>query len=474
MTWPQNKRFLFAGVWLAFAAPAHAAPTLMLEDVLGSSLRHYPQILESKAAIDAQKGAVTASQGIFDLELNNDSYARPSGFYNGRITDTRLEKRLEGTNTRVYGGYRVAEGDFPIYEDKLFTNDGGEFSLGAMFSLLRNRAIDEERFSLMNNELQLNAAELDLLLTKISVQHQAMHAYAEWLAAGQVVQVRRDLLAIAEERQDALSQRAARGDVADIFVTENRQYIFARRAKLNEAERAFINAANKLSLFWRDEAGEPVSPTADALPARAPVLVRPQKDAAENDVLKAIEARPEFGVLDATIKQEENRLALGENRIMPKVDVGVETARDYGDGSPTRDETEGMVKLNVSIPLQRRAGEGIVAQAKARLKELQYQRRLLDDQIRAEIRNILADIEAAEQNVALAEQEVQVALTMQRAEQERFTSGASDFFVVNLREDNVANARIKQAESVLKLFKSLANFYAATVNLEQLRIAEAS
>jgi outer membrane protein TolC len=132
-----------------------------------------------------------------------------------------------------------------------------------------------------------------------------------------------------------------------------------------------------------------------------------------------------------------------------------------------------MVKLNVSIPLQRRAGEGLVSQAKAKLKALEYERRLMDDRIRAEIRSILADIIAADQNVTLAEQEVQVALTMQQAEQERFTSGASDFFVINLREDNVANARIKKAESLLTLFRSLANYYAATVNLEQLRIAEA-
>lgn len=455
------------------AWPSLAAPELTLQDVLGSSLKHYPQILESKAAIDAQRGAVTASEGIFDLELNNDSYARPAGFYDGRITDTRLEKRLEGTNTRVYGGYRIAEGDFPIYEDKLFTNDGGEFSLGAMFSLLRNRAIDEERFTLMNSELQLNATELDLLLTKIAVQHQAMQAYAKWLAAGLVVEVRRDLLAIAEERQNALIQRASRGDVATIFVTENKQYIFDRRGKLNEAEREFINAANQLSLFWRDEKGQPTVPLMEAMPKKIPVFVRPEADLEEGAIFEAIAARPEFGVLDASIAQEKNRLALGENRLMPKVDVGVETARDFGDGSPTRDETEGMVKLNVSIPLQRRAGEGMVSQAKAKLKELEYERRLMDDRIRAEIRSILADINAAEQNVTLAEQEVQVALTMQQAEQERFTSGASDFFVINLREDNVANARIKKAESLLTLFRSLANYYAATVNLEQLRIAEA-
>lgn len=459
--------------WLVLLAllsgfPASAAPTLMLDDVLASSLRHYPEILESRAGVDAQKGAVTAAEGIFDLELKNDSYARPTGFYDGRITDTRLEKRLEGTNTRVYGGYRVSDGTFPIYEDEFFTNEGGEVALGVLFSLLRDRAIDQDRFTLMNSKLQLDAAKLELLLTKIAVQYQAMQAYADWLAAGQIVQVRRDLLSIAEDRQSALGQRAERGDVADIFVTENRQYLLARQAQLNEAEREFINAANRLSLFWRDEAGVPQVPAAASMPADFPVLAAPADSETQNAVLQAIEARPEFSVLDASIAQEKNRLRLGENRLSPRVDVGLEAARDYGDGSPTRDETEGIVKLQVAIPLQRRAGEGIVSQAKAKLRELEYRRRLLDDRIRAEIASIRADIMAAQQNMTLADREAEVASTMQRAEQERFTSGASDFFVVNLREDNLANARIKQAMSRLKLFKALASYYAATVDLENL------
>ncbi|MBY0355541.1 MAG: TolC family protein [Rickettsiales bacterium] len=445
---------------------------LSLQEVLQSSIKHYPEILQARAGIDARRGAVTAAKGVFDLELNQDSYARAAGFYDGKIVDTRIQKRIEGTNTQVYGGYRIADGNFPIYEDKLFTNNDGEFSLGAIFSLLRDRAIDEDRFSLSQRELELKASTLDLLLTKVSVQHEAMQAYADWLAAGQIVNVRRDLLEIAQKRQSGLSQRAARGDVANIFVTENQQYLLARQTQLNDAERDFITTANRLSLYWRDAQGQPVTPVATLLPKRFPITHSPLGEHAEEDAMQRLRARPEFDILDTSIEQEKNRLALGENRLLPRVNLGVETARDYGDGSPTRDETEALVKLNISIPLQQRAGRGIVAQANAKLKELDYQRRLLNDRIHAEIKNIVAEINLAEQNVALTESEVKVANIMQRAEQERFTSGASDFFVVNLREDNVGNARIKQTQSQLKLFKSVANYYAATANLAKLGIED--
>lgn len=455
-----------------WALPAFGKTPLTLETLLDSSIKHYPQIQQSQAAQDAQKGAVTAAEGVFDLELNQESFARPNGFYDGRTIDTRLQKRLEGTNTRLYGGYRVSDGTFPIYEDKRFTNENGEYSLGAIFSLLRDRSIDEDRFKLRGSELDLANAKRDVLLTKIGVQHQAMQAYGEWLAAGQIVKVRRDLLAIAQERQSALSQRATRGDVATIAVTENKQYLLSRQGLLNEAEREFTNAANRLSLFWRDEKGEPIIAQPEDLPARFPLGDPSLAGLSTENALEALTQRPEFGQIDANIEKEKNRLALGENRLMPRVDLGLETSRDYGTGSPTREETEALVKLNISIPLQRRAGKGIVAQANANMKELEYQRRLLNDRIRAEIANLITDIKTAEQNVSLADQESQLAQTLQRAEEARFSSGASDFFVVNLREDNVGNARVKQAISQMKLFKSLASYYAATVNLEQLRINE--
>lgn len=45
----------------------------------------------------------------------------------------------------VYGGYRVSRGTFPVYEDQNYTNRLGEVKVGALFSLLRDRLVDERR-----------------------------------------------------------------------------------------------------------------------------------------------------------------------------------------------------------------------------------------------------------------------------------------------------------------------------------------
>ena len=62
--------------------------------------------------------------------------------------------------------------------------------------------------------------------------------------------------------------------------------------------------------------------------------------------------------------------------------------------------------------------------------------------------------------------------TMREAEQRRFQSGASDFFLVNIREETAANARIQFHEARLDREVALADYYAATVELDQLGISD--
>ena len=68
----------------------------------------------------------------------------------------------------------------------------------------------------------------------------------------------------------------------------------------------------------------------------------------------------------------------------------------------------------------------------------------------------------------LAQEEVKQARTMQEAERIRFCSGASDFFLVNIREEAAADAQIRYFLAALETNIARANFDAATINLARL------
>lgn len=455
-------------------AAAYADDALTLSDVLESSIRHHPIIISSLENVNATRGKVLSAQGAFDAEINQRSDLYATGFYSGRSVDTRIEKPLRTFGANVYTGYRVSDGTYPVYEDQNITNAGGEYNIGVMFSLLRNRAIDERRFKVASSKLDRDIAEFDLLLTKISVQNDAMQAYMDWLAAGQQLRITRDLLTLADDRQEALTTRTENGDEAKIALVENNQYVLRRQAQENEAMRIFVNFANRLSLFLRDAEGNPRVPDYKNLPPNFPMVPHGVMSDLRKAIANARSSRPELKALQAGIEQAEYQQQLGENRILPKVDVALEGNNDTGGGTNSREEAEAKVKFNVSIPLQTRAGRGMVVQAKAKQRQLQENQRFLNDRIAAELQSIANDLEAAERFIKITDKEITAATTMQVAEQERVRSGASNFFVLNLREEQLADARARNARAKATFFKALADYYAATVQTEKLEIHAAN
>lgn len=454
--------------WLALAkSPA------TLDQLLEVSLKHYPKIQEAKAKRDASEAAVVQSLGAFDATLDNTSNLRTGGFYDGNHTNTRIVKPIGDYNASVAAGYRVSDGEFPVYEDYFFTNRGGEFSVEVFFSLLRDRDIDDRRLSYWNNTLEQNKAEQELLLSKVSTQRAAMVAYYEWIAAAQILDVYKELSSLAKERQNALKQKHAYGDIAAITVTENEQALFRREGQLNDAKRLYKNAAVNLSLYWRDDEGNPIVPDAIDKKDFSARGLEPVSLVAEREAL--YRSRPELKVIEAEIEVQKNELKAGENSLLPKADITLRSSRDVGgETSNTLNGTEHLARLNISIPLQQRLGEGRAAKARAKLRALDHEQRLVRDQITQQLQFLENDLLAAERNIDWSSKEVSVANKMQRSEEKLFANGGSDYFLLNLREEQQANAKVKNVNAILDYYRALANAYAAAMKMDKLRIDTAA
>ena len=189
----------------------------------------------------------------------------------------------------------------------------------------------------------------------------------------------------------------------------------------------------------------------------------------------ALLKRPELARLRATIQRVQNRLSLAENALKPRLDLNVEVDHDFGgvaEGGISRDSTDTKVGFTFSVPLQMRSGRGQVYAAESELGALRLEQRLLQDEIEIEVRNILASLNGAERLLMLASEQVGLARRMEEAEQRRFDSGASDFFLVNIREETAANAEIEFHRARLDRELALADYQAATVDLNRLGIRE--
>ena len=445
---------------------------LLPEEVLRSSALTFPRILESFEREAAARADQLGADGAFDLMLSAEYYDRYTGTFSGGFGEGKATQPIAPFGGEIFASYRLSDGRFPIYENIYNTNELGEFKVGALFSLLRNRQVDQRRFAVEDTRMAASQARLDVLLVQLNVQFEALRAYWNWVAAGNEVSVYRDLLEIAEARAVGLARQVEAGAQPSIALTENEQNLIRRRSLVVEAERGFVTAANTLSFYLRDEGGRLFVPSSEQLPDAETLAELPDIQTlmamARSDIL---DQRPELRNFRIQLERARNRIALRRNDLKPNLDFSVELSRDFGpigDGGPTFDSTDTVVGLTFSVPLQRRMARGAVQRAEAELREIELREQRTADQIRVELDNILVNLNTALRQVGLADDEVVQATTMVTAERKRFRLGAGDFFLVNLREERAADAQVRSIRAQLNGRLAAASYSAATMNLTEL------
>lgn len=445
---------------------------LLPEEVLRSSALTFPRILEAFEREAASRADQLAADGAFDLMLNAEYYDRYTGTFSGGFAEGKATQPFAPFGGEVFASYRLSDGRFPIYENIYNTNELGEFKVGALFSLLRNRRIDERRFSVEDTRLAASQARLDVLLVQLNVQFEALRAYWTWVAAGNEIRVYEDLLEIAEARAVGLARQVQAGAQPQIALTENEQNLIRRRSLLEEAKRGFATASNSLSFYLRDETGRLVVPSREQLPSEDMLADLPDiQSLMAMSRSEILDQRPELRNFRLQLERARNRVELKRNDLKPNLDFTVELSRDFGpigDGGSTFDSTDTVIGLTFKVPLQRRMARGAVQRAEAELREIELREQRTADQIRVELDNILANLNAALRLADLADDEVEQATTMVTAERRRFRLGAGDFFLVNLREERAADAQVRAIRAELNGRLASASFSAATMNLNEL------
>ena len=446
---------------------------LLPGEVMAVTRETFPQILQREAELDAALGRQQATLGTFDTRVSAEGFSRATGFWDGTVVETEARRRLVENGTELYAGYRLSDGSFPIYEDVYFTNELGEAKVGAIFALLRDRSIDRERFDIADAQLATEAAEIDILLTQLSVQQRALTAYWQWVAAGRTLGVFRDLVTLARERQTALERQYEAGAVPRLVLLENRQSLTRRRILLEGAERELAVATNELAFFLRGPDGSLRAPGPDSVPdygAFAPLSVAllPSVASVGAGLDAAISERPELAALRTAVARAQGAIALGENDLKPALDLRAELSRDFGaiaEGGPSRDSTDLIVGFEFSVPLGRTKARGRIREAEARLRAAELEQRQLRDRIEVEVRNILTRFLAALDLASLARDFAEQSEQLVDAETAKFQSGASDFFLINLREQEAADARIRYLRADMEARIARVNYAAATVDL---------
>ncbi len=432
---------------------------LTLAEVLASVAEHDPRLDAAEQAIAGADGKLLSARGGFDTRARVRGMVEPIGYYRSGVIDVRVEQPTPAYGLTAWAGWRIGVGDFPVYEGKLLTTAGGEVSAGLSLPLWRDGAIDRRRADIRQAKLERERLDRVLDARTLGLEADAAKAYWTWVASGLRLEIERTLLELALERDVGIRRQIELGASEALVGIDNRRVILAREARVVAVERSFQKAALALSLYLRDGAGDPLLAGSDRLPSGLPELPAPELVDIEAEVAAAIERRPDRDARLANREQAEVELRWARNQRAPKIDVSSWLAKDLGTGPASLQPLEWVAAIELEIPIPLRQARGRVQSANAEVGKIDAELRLLDDTIAVEVLDAHSAVAAAYQRARLAGEQVALAQALAEAEYRRFSLGAGDLLLVNLRELASADAASEQVQAV-------ADFFIAKAELE--------
>ncbi|WNG18973.1 TolC family protein [Cystobacter fuscus] len=439
---------------------------LTLQEVLDSAREHHPGVAAARQGLATADAELLSAEGGFDTLVKAKGTYVPFSYYPHERLDAAIEQPTPLLGTRLFAGYRLGRGDFPVYYGGYETLSEGELRAGLEIPLWRNGTIDKRRASLSQARLRREMAGFTFTGERIELQRQAAYHYWDWVAAGQQLRIAHDQYELAAARHDQLARRAEAGDIPRIEHTENERVLLERDADRIAARRALEKAALKLSLSLRDAQGEPHVVPASRLPDGLPVPETALEDSLDAWLERALRGRPELRelALQRDVLQVDETLA--RNQAAPAVDLGLSVARDMGAGPANLRPTEFQASLTLDIPLQARAARGQQRAVEAKRAAVEAKTRLARDKIATEVRDAVSALRAAHERVGLARNAAEVARRLARAELTRFEQGATHLLVVNQREQAAADAELKEVKALMDYHHAVVDLLAATATLE--------
>ena len=439
-------------------------PVLTLEEVLNSVAQRYPLLKAVFTEQDVADADLLNAEGQFDVTWKTKVAAVPIGYYQQVRADSAIEKPTDVWGSSFFAGYKLGTGDFASYDGRLQTLGFGEARAGGNLPLWRNRSIDRRRASRSRAVLGVELASLTVAQQRIELRRTATVRYWAWVAAGRRLGFAERLLKIAVDRDAGLEGHVSAGNAADIDRTDNERAIAQRTSQVASSRRALEQAAIELSMLLRDQAGVPLVPTAAQLPGLTAEGQPALPSAANDDIAVAVRQRPEARRLNVQAMQQRIERQWADNQRAPGLDLQVMVAKDFGpaiDGRPdlSKPVVEAMVLLE--IPLQTRFMQGRADQARAMQTRMELQAAFATDRIKADVADAHSALRAAVDRIAAATREVKAALALEDGERSRFDLGYSTLLIVNIREQQTAEAQLREIDALFDYRRALADLSAA-------------
>lgn len=439
--------------------------TLTFDAYIDLVKTHHP--VASKADIVAEIGKlkVLQSRGGFDPELYANANQK-------EFKGTDYYQHLDGGikiptwfGLSFLGGIEQTDGTFLNPERTLPAN--GLTYAGVNLSLGQGLLMDKRRADLRKAQAAQKMSEEDRQLILNDLLLNASKTYYYWQVAQKTVEINEEALRLAEERFTAVEQSAEFGDSPYIDTLEAGIQVQNRKLNLQESRLQLKNQRALVSTYlWMD----------NVIPVELDDNVAPQSDfpqpmeALRNILLQSNDTtltdHPSLRKMDFKLDQLDIERRLRAEQLRPKLDLKYNLLNEpfvnnFGNNYDLNNYNFGVA---FSFPLFLRKERGSLQISKLQIRdvELDYQYKM--QQLGFQTKRTFNTFKTTTEQLQLYQKTVRDLELLLEGERTKFNGGESSLFLVNSREMNYINGRLKLVDlmmknsfSVLEISHSLGN-----------------
>ncbi len=433
------------------------------QQVVNSVLTHFPLIQEAELKAKSAEGELVSSEGAFDHKLIFKSRNRIEDQYDNQYFETTIERQTALGGTTLVAGHRQGRGTFPNYDGKYKTSGAGEIFAGLSLPILRNFKTDEFRTNLKVKQIENKQAQEQLKLKKLVYVHKALTLYYKWVLESQKLKINRAIFELAKLRHSMIEKKFGAGDIEQIKVTDNLRAIEKRNGEVVKNEIDLNKVKTLLSLYARDKDGNPLLLTEES--SSELILKHPENSISSTST---IDNNPQLEILKLERDRLSAELEFFDQSQKPGLNLELLGSRELSSNA-AYDPQSLQVGVKFDLPLENRKAEGKTVAYLYKVKALEKQKSYLEQELLQQFNFFKDASHQSKERWEITSREFESTQRMAEAEKSKWNQGASDLFIVNLREQDVADVEIRRWSALYDYHQYMidAKLFSATLPLRQ-------
>jgi outer membrane protein len=465
--------------------------TLSLRDAVVLMLENNSVVRIQETQVEFSKFALLGAHAPFDPLLTtsynvNSSTSPPFSQLQGTGTAPTVNSTTQfaqfnysetfQTGTNVQAGLNSSNN--AVNNSNNFYNPFITSTLNFQFTqpLLRNGWLFANRAPLVIARRNLEQSRANFAAEVNNSVLQAVGQYWAVVEARGNLEVARSSMDAAEVTYKRDKRALELGALPPLDIYRSESQVASRRVQVIQSEYALKQAEDAL----RMTIGADQDQNVQALDLELTEKPEPEGELRTIDTATALQQaltkRPEFDATRASLANDETRIRLAHNHLLPELDLTAQYASNGLGGtqfntagqkvtSSSLNQLSGFnyptyyAQLSLSLPLKNRGAKAEMGNALVSRRSDLYNERQLREQVRLDVGNAVHQLEQAKLSIAAGKEALDLAKKTMAAEQRKYELGSETIFFV-------LEAQTELASAELSLLQAEVNYQLAVAGLD--------